>query len=124
MALGLALALGTVFFLLDPAQYPFPRCPFYVFTGLYCPGCGSQRATHALLHGQVLRAAGLNLLAVAALPLLALGAADGVRAGLTGVPRRAVLLYRPWLAWLTLAATLAFAVLRNLPGALGAWLAP
>lgn len=124
MALGLALALGAVFFLFDPAQYPFPRCPFYVFTGLYCPGCGSQRATHALLHGQVLRAAGLNLLAVAALPLLALGAADGVRAGLTGVPRRAALLYRPWLAWLTLAATLAFAVLRNLPGALGAWLAP
>lgn len=123
-ALGLALGLGAVFYFLDPAQYPFPRCPFHLLTGLYCPGCGSQRATHALLHGQVVRAAGLNLLAVAALPLLALGAIDGVRAGLTGVPRRAALLYRPWLAWLTAGSTLAFAILRNLPGALGTWLAP
>ena len=123
-ALGLALGLGAVFYFLDPAQYPFPRCPFHLLTGLYCPGCGSQRATHALLHGQVVRAAGLNLLAVAALPLLALGAIDALRAGLTGVPRRAALLYRPWLAWLTAGSTLAFAILRNLPGALGTWLAP
>ncbi|RNC87118.1 MAG: DUF2752 domain-containing protein [Winogradskyella sp.] len=28
----------------------FPRCPFHSITGLHCPGCGSQRATHDLLH--------------------------------------------------------------------------
>jgi len=28
----------------------FPRCPFHSTTGLYCPGCGSQRALHQLLH--------------------------------------------------------------------------
>ncbi|RZK22967.1 MAG: DUF2752 domain-containing protein [Hymenobacter sp.] len=124
LALLLALGAGALYYGLDPARYPFPRCPFYLLTGLFCPGCGSQRATHALLHGHVGQAAGLNLLAVAALPLLAIGAVDGVWAGLTGVPRRAALLYRPWLGWLTVACTLAFAVLRNLPGALGTWLAP
>ncbi|WP_367892758.1 DUF2752 domain-containing protein [Flavivirga aquimarina] len=29
----------------------FPKCPFYSLTGIYCPGCGSQRATHQLLQG-------------------------------------------------------------------------
>jgi hypothetical protein len=124
IALLLAGVVGALYYYLDPARYPFPRCPFYLLTGLFCPGCGSQRATHALLHGRVAQAAGLNLLAVAALPVLALGALDGAWAGLTGVPRRAALLYRPWLGWLTVAFTLAFAVLRNLPGALGTWLAP
>lgn len=31
----------------------FPRCPFYSITGFYCPGCGSQRAIHGLLHGRI-----------------------------------------------------------------------
>lgn len=30
-----------------------PRCWFHYFTGLDCPGCGSQRMVHALLHGDV-----------------------------------------------------------------------
>ena len=108
-----------------PARFPFPRCPFLLLTGLYCPGCGSQRAVHALLHGQVARAAGLNLLAaVLSLPILALGAADGVRGWLRGRPERSVLLYRPWLGWLVATFTVAFAVLRNAPGPLGTWLAP
>jgi hypothetical protein len=28
----------------------FPKCPFLLLTGFKCPGCGSQRAIHALLH--------------------------------------------------------------------------
>jgi len=122
--LGAGLLLGVIYFLFDPARYPFPRCPLNLLTGLYCPGCGSQRATYALLHGHVAQAAGLNLLAVASLPLLTLGAADGIWATLSGRSRRAALLYRPWLAWLVAGLTIAFAVLRNLPGPLGTWLAP
>lgn len=123
-ALLLGGALAAVYAVLDPARYPFPRCPFYVLTGLYCPGCGSQRAFHALLHGHVAQAAGLNLLAVACTPVLALGGADGAAAWATGRPRRLALLYQPWLGWGTVAATVAFAVARNVPGPLGAWLAP
>ncbi|MCG0015810.1 DUF2752 domain-containing protein [Winogradskyella sp. E313] len=36
----------------------FPKCYFYLATKLHCPGCGSQRATHDLLHlriGQALK---------------------------------------------------------------------
>lgn len=48
--------------LFNPEQYHFPRCPFLSLTGFKCPGCGSQRAMHYLLHGDVMAAARMNLL--------------------------------------------------------------
>lgn len=43
--------LAVLFFALDPARHDlFPRCLFNSITGYYCPGCGSQRAIHSLLH--------------------------------------------------------------------------
>lgn len=45
------LALYTFW---DPtASAIFPKCPFYSLTGFYCPGCGSQRAVHQLLNGNI-----------------------------------------------------------------------
>lgn len=35
-------------------SYIFPKCPFYSATGIYCPGCGSQRATHKILNGSII----------------------------------------------------------------------
>ncbi|MEZ3589757.1 MAG: DUF2752 domain-containing protein [Muribaculaceae bacterium] len=66
------LALVAVYFTLDPSTMRFPRCPFLVLTGWRCPGCGSQRAVHALLHGDVAAAWRFNAALVAALPLIAL----------------------------------------------------
>ena len=31
----------------------FPRCIFKTLTGYDCPGCGTQRAIHQLLHGNI-----------------------------------------------------------------------
>ncbi len=43
--------LAVLFFFLDPSKNSiFPRCTFNALTGYYCPGCGSQRAIHSLLH--------------------------------------------------------------------------
>ena len=43
--------LAVFFFILNPAEHEiFPKCIFYSTTGYYCPGCGSQRAIHNLLH--------------------------------------------------------------------------
>lgn len=39
-----------LYFLMNPNVSTFPKCPLYSATGLYCPGCGSQRAFHHLLH--------------------------------------------------------------------------
>lgn len=65
--------VGWLYFRFDPAQYPFPKCPFIAITGYQCPGCGSQRALHLLLHGQVDDALQANPLFVLALPYVLFG---------------------------------------------------
>ena len=56
----------------DPAaSLVFPPCPFHYLTGFHCPGCGSLRATHQLLHGNIGAALALNPLMVISLPFLA-----------------------------------------------------
>lgn len=42
----------------------FPRCFFNVITGFHCPGCGSQRATHDLLHLRIGQALQHNIIIV------------------------------------------------------------
>lgn len=50
LLLGISL-IAVLFFFLNPNEHViFPRCVFYSFSGYYCPGCGSQRAIHSLLH--------------------------------------------------------------------------
>ena len=70
-----AVLVGALYFRFDPASCPFPRCPFLTLTGLKCPGCGSQRALHHLLHGEVLAAGNSNFLFVLALPYVLFGLA-------------------------------------------------
>lgn len=51
MAAGLLAAICFVYYRFDPALCGFfPRCPFRAMTGYLCPGCGSQRVVHSLLH--------------------------------------------------------------------------
>jgi hypothetical protein len=47
-----------------------PRCMFNSLTGLYCPGCGSQRALSAMLHGDFADALHYNLLMMISLPFI------------------------------------------------------
>ncbi len=65
---GAAIVLLCVF---DPATSGvFPPCPVRYLTGLYCPGCGSLRALHALLHGELGRAFAMNPLMIVTLPFV------------------------------------------------------
>ncbi len=66
------LLLAVVYGMFDPSSHLFPRCPFHALTGFECPGCGSQRALHALLHADVAAAWHFNALLVASLPVLCL----------------------------------------------------
>lgn len=55
--------LGYLYFRYDPINnLLFPKCPLLQTTGIYCPGCGSQRATHALLHFDLINVFKINLL--------------------------------------------------------------
>jgi hypothetical protein len=68
----LFLVCGIVLFFFDPATTGlYPPCLFKTFLGVQCPGCGSLRAMHQLLHGNVAAAWALNKLVFIALPLAA-----------------------------------------------------
>lgn len=47
--------------------FSLPQCPFRVFTGFLCPGCGGTRALEALSQGRVAEALRQNLLVVGVL---------------------------------------------------------
>lgn len=62
---------GIALYFLNPTQYTFmPKCPVKLLTGWSCPGCGFQRAVHALLHGRFEEALKYNLFFVYAVPYL------------------------------------------------------
>lgn len=63
---------GVVLYLYSPESLQIPRCPFLQLTGWQCPGCGSLRGIHALLHGDLGRVLQLNVMLIPALLYLAL----------------------------------------------------
>ncbi len=92
----------------------YPSCPFFQLTGWECPGCGSTRALHALLHLRWVEAMALNPVFTALFPFLLMwGIAQYVSFLRTGgfialkIPRRAYAV----IAMLIFV----FGILRNLP---------
>jgi hypothetical protein len=72
LAIFCALPMAVVvLYSFSPEEYEFyPKCFFYVVTGLHCPGCGATRALFALLHGEWEQAMAYNALFVLLLPWL------------------------------------------------------
>jgi Protein of unknown function (DUF2752) len=67
-----AILGGALFFrFVNPqAELSFLHCPFLALTGLQCPGCGTMRGLHALMHGEFVRAFALNPMAMVMIPVL------------------------------------------------------
>jgi hypothetical protein len=64
-----AIAGAWILYTFPPATTPYyPRCVFHAATGLSCPGCGTTRALHHLLHGRIGEAFAMNALLFALLP--------------------------------------------------------
>jgi hypothetical protein len=67
------LLLSLYLYIFEPGKTGFfLLCPFRMLTGFQCPGCGSTRALHQLMHGHLLNAFTLNPLFVISLPFLLL----------------------------------------------------
>jgi hypothetical protein len=110
------IAMGAVMlWVFDPATSGvFPPCPLRYLTGWYCPGCGSLRAIHQLLHGNLQAAWAMNPLTVILLPFLSYGLVSHSLYEIRGRGLPQLFLPAAWIRALCLAIIL-FGIMRNLP---------
>jgi hypothetical protein len=106
-------AAATYLFLFDPAKgYGYPSCPFRALTGLQCPGCGTARSLHQLLHGHPLNAFELNPLIFLASPLLLLLLLFLTSSRFSELLKTRIQFERR-LAWIVIAVVVGFWIFRN-----------
>ena len=120
----LAIVMSVLLFVYNPSDGRlFPPCPLHKLTGLYCPGCGSLRALHQLLHGHIITAFGLNCLMVLTLPFIIYGLlAQGLRY-FFNIRIPVMFIPAPWI-WTLFGLIILYTILRNIPVAPFSWLAP
>jgi len=110
------LAAASIYlFIFEPGKSGFfPVCPFRALTGFACPGCGSTRGLHRLLHGDVVAAFQFNPLFVLSLPFLLYALVRYTNAAMRGLPVRGNQLNARYI-WTLFVVVLSFWVFRNTP---------
>ncbi|MEO5356971.1 MAG: DUF2752 domain-containing protein [Nitrospirae bacterium YQR-1] len=114
IAVGVVSVLVFLYFFNPEQTLSWLRCPFLSMSGLYCPGCGSLRAAHQLLHGNVLNAVRFNHLLVLTFPFLACAFISKTSIFLRGKPLFNVSIEAGWINAFVIYILL-FWILRNLP---------
>ncbi|SFS31810.1 Protein of unknown function [Lutibacter maritimus] len=118
--MGLLFIYSTI----NPTNVNFlPKCPLYVTTGIYCPGCGSQRATHYLLNLNFIGVVKQNVLYILGLCIIVY---HFLIIAINAVLKKRIYnyIYHPKTPLIILIIVLLFWVLRNLPFAPFHLLAP
>ncbi len=108
------LGVLSLYFFWSPSEYDFfPKCPFYFLSGIYCAGCGSQRAIHQIINGQVINGIRHNYLLLLVFGVLTYKATLFV---LNQVYNKTYfdILHKPITTKIILALVLLFWVLRNI----------
>lgn len=113
------ILLGGVcylYFKFNPTEHSFfLPCPLRYTTGLECPGCGSQRAIHQLMHGNFAIAFGLNPLLILSLPLILYGVGIKAYNYVYKTQHRFMLFYSKWFIYSYFSLVLLYWILRNIP---------
>lgn len=121
---GVIVIAAIILYFFNPSSSSlYPPSPFRALTGLYCPGCGTLRALHQLLHGHILKAFELNSLMMVAMPYLIYSYVSYSAPVILGVKVPQIFIKPNWI-WLILKIILVYWVLRNIPVAPFSWLAP
>lgn len=126
ITVALLLGTGTIlmYYLINPSDLELmPKCPFHSFTGYHCPGCGSQRALHDFLHGNLIEGFKHNFLIGLGILVLFYKWFLLIRAKYYPHKNKD-LLYHPKGPWVILILILFFWILRNIPYAPFKVLAP
>ena len=118
---GVAL---VVFYFINPEKSVLlPKCPFYVWTGMYCAGCGSQRAIHSFLHLRILEGLHYNFLVLPAGIFIVYHLLRPFVKKIFGI-KLPDFLYHTKTPWILLAIIVLFWICRNIPVIPFKWLAP
>jgi len=114
LLIWLSIALGaTYLFIFEPGKTGFfPACPFRTLTGFTCPGCGSTRGLHRLLHGDIVSALEFNPLMVLSLPFLLYALVRCTAAAVSGRPLQRHNLDAKYI-WMLFGIIMSFWIFRN-----------
>lgn len=124
MLTSIIIVSAVVLFCYNPAESSlYPPSPFRTLTGLYCPGCGTLRGLHQLLHGHLIAAFGLNPLMVISLPFLVCSYINYGFRTFKGKNWLEIFIPSQWI-WFLLQAIIAYWIFRNIPLVPFSWLAP
>lgn len=93
----------------------FLSCPSKTFFHLNCPGCGSQRMIHSLLHFEFGQAFSYNPLLFISLPLVAVLCFQFVSNAFFGTCYRIGLLYKNWFVYSLFGVFIVYMIVRNMP---------
>ena len=105
--------MGVVYAIFDPEETVWmPQCPIYMLSGFKCPGCGSQRAVHALLQGDFGNALSANALLIFMIPFLMV--TGYVELNKRRYPVFYSKLFSPVIIYLILGLILGWTLLRNI----------
>lgn len=105
--------LAVTYYYYDPTEVDWmPRCLWKVVTATDCPGCGSQRMAHALMHGDICGAWHANAFALCMLPIIVFMIWLELMRG--SLPKLYSKVHSPWVIRLIFIMILAWWIIRNL----------
>lgn len=114
LGLGLVLFLILFYYSFNPStEVFFLKCPFKVLTGYDCPGCGSQRAIHSLLHGEIKTAYQFNPLLVLSIPYLLIGFLFNIESVKARFPQIRKIFFGQCAAYVIVSIIVLFGLFRN-----------
>lgn len=111
----LLLVGSLLYYIFSPEESDFfPKCTFHTLTGLDCPGCGSQRAIHHLLHLRIKEAFLSNPLLMLVIPYIILCLYMEYFGGKERFSKIRKVIYSKYAIWGILTIILLFWIIRNI----------
>ena len=105
--------LAFIYYFFDPAEtYWMPHCLWKTATGTDCPGCGSQRMAHALMHADIRKAWESNAFAFCMIPVVILY--SWLEINVSRHPNIYRRLHSPWIINLFISSIIIWWLLRNI----------
>lgn len=116
LAVLVVVFTGVTLYQKGPGNVPWlPSCLFNKATGLYCPGCGMTRATHAVFHGDLAKGFRMNPVGMILFPVALVGMGFEVLAWVRDRKDSFRLRVGPGVAWSLAVIMILFWIFRNIP---------